>query len=649
MLAPTSTPEEGDRVSDVLGGRLNGATSRDEAAPAGDAATAPPLAGPDAFLERRSGPLAFALLALLVLQGIAFIAESSQTSDEAAHLSAGYSYLTRGDFRLNPEHPPLIKELAALPLLPLGLDFPEGPLWQMAEEWNIGRIFVHENRLPNDTILFLGRLPVLVLSVLLGWILFRVGRRLFGPAGALLALALWVLDPNVVTHSGLVTTDLGITLFIFLAALALHAWIARPTRRGLVLLGLATGGAFAAKYTALWLPPILAGVSLIAFLRDPGPAAIWSRPRWRRLLSLAAAAVPVVGIAFLVIAMCYGFVGLPAYLEGLDRTLHHSATGHRAYLMGEITDTGWWYYFPLAFLWKTPPGTLLVLGAAVVAAALGARRAARDEIFLLVPIAITLAIVCAWKVNIGLRHILVIYPFLFLAAGRLLTPKRAGTRPPRWAMVVAGLGVAWNGVEAARIAPYHLTYFNLIAGGPAEGHRYLLDSNYDWGQASKALKRYLDARGIPMVYCAFTGNSDPWYYGIRYQYAPGSGNLRNAKERPARVPMNAPRELLAINAMVLHSLHFSDHHLYDWLLAREPVARPGHAWFVYDITRDADAHTYLGALCLSFGLLDLAEDQANRALSFSPGHPLAQAVLEKARERRANPEAAPAPGSLRRP
>jgi len=100
---------------------------------------------------------------------------------------------------------------------------------------------------------------------------------------------------------------------------------------------------------------------------------------------------------------------------------------------------------------------------------------------------------------------------------------------------------------------------------------------------------------------------------------------------------------------VLHSLHFSDHHLYDWLLARRPIARPGYAWFVYDITRDADAHSYLGALCLSFGLLDLAEDQANRALTYAPGHPLAQAVLEKARERRANPEAAPAPGSPPRP
>ena len=628
---------------------------RDGGSPARDAAGAPPPARIedrlDAFLERRAGPLAAALLALLALQGILFIAESSQTSDEAAHLAAGYSYLTRGDFRLNPEHPPLIKELAALPLLPLHLEFPDGPLWQMAEEWNIGRIFVHENRLPNDTILFLGRLPILVLSILLGWVMFRVGRRLFGAAGGLLALALWVLDPNVVAHSGLVTTDLGITLFIFLAALALDAWIARPTRRGLLLLGLATGGAFASKYTALWLPPILAGVAVTALRRDP-PAALWNRPRWRRLLLLAGAAAPVVGIAFLVVALSYGFTGLPEYLEGLDRTLHHSATGHRAWLLGEISDTGWWYYFPLAFFWKTPPGTLLVLAAAVAAAVLGARRAARDEILLLVPIGITLLFVCAWKVNIGLRHLLPIYPFLFLAAGRLLMPRPAAGRParaPRWAVVTAGLGLAWNGVEAARITPDHLAYFNSFAGGPAGGHEYLLDSNGDWGQASKALKRYLDAEGVPMIYCAYTGNSDPWYYGVRYQYVPGSGNLRNAKERPARVPMNVPRELFAINAMVLHSLHFSDHHLYDWLLARRPIARPGYAWFVYDITRDADAHSYLGALCLSFGLLDLAEDQANRALTYAPGHPLAQAVLEKARERRANPEAAPAPGSPPRP
>src|SRR5262245_1228027 len=208
-------------------------------------------AGPVDPWERRAVPAALALLAALLVQGLIFIGESSQTSDEAAHLAAGYSYLKTADFRLNPEHPPLIKELAALPLLMLHLDFPWGPLWEEAEEWNIGRLFVHENRIPNDTILFLARLPILLLSLLLGWCLFAWGRRLVGPAGALLALALYVLDPNVVAHSGLVTTDLGITLFIFLSVVAFWRWIESPSPRALVLFGLATGGAFAAKYTAL--------------------------------------------------------------------------------------------------------------------------------------------------------------------------------------------------------------------------------------------------------------------------------------------------------------------------------------------------------------------------------------------------------------
>jgi hypothetical protein len=610
-----------------------------------------------ARIERRAGTIAFALLALLVLQGIAFIAESSQTSDEAAHLSAGYSYLTRHDFRLNPEHPPLIKELAALPLLPLGLDFPDDRLWQMAEEWNIGRLFVHENRLPNDTILFLDRLPVLALSVLLGWAIYRVGRRLFGAAGGLLALALYVLDPNVVAASGLVTTDLGITLFIFLAAVALRAWLDGPTTRRLLVLGLATGGAFAAKYTALWLPPILAGLGLSVLLHDPGPAAAWQTPRLKRLLRLVVAAPVVILVAGFVLALTYGFTGLPWWIEGLSRTLHHSAIGHRAWLMGRISDTGWWYYFPLAFLWKTPPGTLLILLAAVLAFTFGRRLKARDEWFLLVPSGIILVIVCAWKVNIGLRHLLPLYPFLFLFAGRLVQPGPAGASAPasaaprrlRFVGVLVATGLAWNGVEAVRITPDHLAYFNLLAGGPAGGHDYLLDSNCDWGQASKALKRYLDAQGVPMIYCAFTGNSDPWYYGVRYQYAPGSGNMRSSKDRPARMPDDAPRELFAINAMVLHSLHFSDHHLYDWLQDRQPIARPGWAWFVYDITKDADAHAMLAALCLSFGLLDLAEDQARRTLRFAPGHPMAEKVLQVVAERRASPAATPAPESPPRP
>jgi hypothetical protein len=132
-----------------------------------------------------------------------------------------------------------------------------------------------------------------------------------------------------------------------------------------------------------------------------------------------------------------------------------------------------------------------------------------------------------------------------------------------------------------------------------------------------------------MIYCAYNGNSDPWYVGLRYQYVPGSGNLRNAKERPARMPASGGRELFAINVMVLHSLHFSDPHLYDWMLAKTPVATPGYSYFVYDITGDAESHSYMAVLCLNFGLVDLAEFEAHRTLSLAPGNALAQAVLRE--------------------
>src|SRR5262245_33811507 len=210
----------------------------------------------------RATPLSLILLAVLFLQGLIFIGESSQTSDEAAHLAAGYSYLKTGDFRLNREHPPLIKEWAALPLLLINLNFPWGPLWEQGEEWNIGRLFVHENRVSNDTILLLGRLPVLLLSLVLGWFLFRWGRTLFGARGALIALALWALDPNVVAHSSLITTDLGVTLFMFLAVYALWVWSERPSPRRLLVCGLMVGGAFASKFTSFWLLPVFLALLL---------------------------------------------------------------------------------------------------------------------------------------------------------------------------------------------------------------------------------------------------------------------------------------------------------------------------------------------------------------------------------------------------
>jgi len=612
---------------------------------------------PPAVLDRHAGSLAAGLLALLFLQGLVCITESSQTSDEGAHLAAGYSYLTTADFRLNPEHPPLIKELAALPLLPFHLEFPGGLLWEQAEEWNIGRMFVHENRLSNDTILLLGRLPVLLLSLLLGWALYHWGRRLFGAPGALLGLALYVLDPNVVAHSSLVTTDLGVTLFIFLAVYAFWCWSETPSRRTLILLGLAVGGAFAAKYTAVWLLPILAavGIALLA-LRAPLPRRVLSAgavvahratSTGARLASLLQAAALVIAVGFAVLALSYALVGLPAYLVGLERTLHHSAIGHRAYLMGAVSETGWWYYFLFAWLIKTPPATLLLVAASLLALGLGRRLRPKDELFLYLPVLITIAITCVWKVNIGLRHILPIYPFLYLGVGRLLRDREpaSGTerRVPRPAALLLAAALIWNVVEAARILPYHLAYFNPFVGGPANGHKYLLDSNLDWGQSAKALQRFVATQGLPMIYCAFSGNTDPYDYGVRYQYVPGSGNLLVSKQRPLRMPAGIPRELLAVSAMVFHSLHFSDPGLYAWLADRRPVAMPGYSFLVFDITGQADSHATIALLCLNFKLWDLADFEARRALALEPRNALAHAVRQRLDELARQPDAGGAP------
>ena len=607
-------------------------------------------ARPSAPLPRRDPwepvalPAALALLAILLVQGLAFISDASQTSDEAAQLLAGYSYLTTATFRMHREEPPLMKEIAALPLLALDLRVPPIADPDRPAAYKIGRIFVHENRLPNDTILFLARLPILLLSLLLGWGLFHWARRLFGPRAALCSLALYALDPNVVAHSGLVTTDLGVTLFMFFTVHALWRWSERPAPRTLLLAGLMAGGAFASKFTAFWLLPILAALGAVLLATPTAlPRRPWSArsapapgtgPAPRRLLSLALAALVMAGVAFVVVLITYAGRGLPAFAAGLDRGLRHSAAGHTGYLMGRLSETGWWYYFLLAYAIKTPIGTLLIVAAAVVGALRGRRRSLKDEAFLWLPVLITLAITCLWKVNIGLRHLLPIYPFLYLAAGRVAAPAGGPPGPAGRAgrlangALIACLG--WNLFEAVSIAPYDLAYFNELVGGPRNGHLWLLDSSLDWGQSSKPLRRFMTRENLEVLYCSFSGNSDPAYYGVRYQYVPGIGNLERAGIRPDLVPEGSARDFLAVGAMALHFVRLGEGTLYDWLKDRPVIAMPGYSYLVYDLTGDADGHARLAALYMSSNLPLHAVHEARRALGLDPSNVLARAVLSAA-------------------
>ena len=558
------------------------------------------------------------LIGLLVLQGLLFIAESSETSDEAAHLLAGYTYLTTGNFRPDREEPPLIKELSAFPLLFFGLERPVVDPEHGRGVFRLGPAFLHENRIDGDLILWLARLPILALSACLGWLIFRWGTELAGIRGALLPLALYVLDPNVVAHSCLVTTDLGVTFFVCLSIWAARKWAGRPSAATVVGVGLALGGALASKPTGFWAVPVL------------GVLALAARPRSARALALAA--LSVAGVAALVVVAVCGVVGVPDYLAGLGRGLSHSAAGSNAYLLGSISSEGWWYYFPFAFLVKTPPGTLVILFLAAAGAVLGLRMSGRNERTLGVPVAIILAVTCVFKVDIGLRHLLPIYPFVFLWASRLILPATGGRARVWRPRLVQGLVLAclaWNAFEAVAIAPHQLAYFNRFAGGPENGHRLLLDSNLDWGQSTRALRRFMLEKRLPMIYCAFTGGSDPRYYAVNYQYVPGIGNFTDTVRQDRLLPADAPRELLAVSAMALHFVRLGPGTLYDWLRDRPVVAMPGYSYLVYDITGDATAHLRLARLYEASALPVLAAVEAQRALRLAPDLEPARAILQR--------------------
>lgn len=547
-------------------------------------------------------------LPLLFLgQGLAFITASSPTHDESAHLGAGYSYLMTGDFRLNPEHPPLIKELAALPVL-LWYRLPFQPReidWQSPHgQWNIGRQLIYNSGVPADRILLLARLPNLLLGValvgLIGWWAFRR----WGPGAALVALAAAAFEPNLVANASLITTDLGIAMFGFLALYLLWEYSARPTWPLLIGIGVSTGLAVASKHSAPLLIGILGLVAvshIVAGGRLPLPGRGGSRTTTQppvepgiaaRLVAALGPALIVLALAAFVLAATYFFQGFSVWWRGMMQVMYHQRGGHHAFFLGEYSRDGWWSYFLVALLIKTPLGTLaLILGSLVFWRA-GEPLRRRDLIFLVLPVVLLLAAASAARINIGLRHILLVYPPLLVLASRLATLQLR----PRWALpVLLAIPLVFTAVSVTRVAPHYLAYFNEAVGGPAEGYRYLSDSNIDWGQDLKGLKAFMDREGLPKIYLAYFGSAPPTAYGVRYQPAPYLFCDRPCTDDDA-LPLWLRREILAVSVMHLHGLILPRRDAYEWLHSRQPIAKIGYSIFVYDITGDADAHQQLARM-----------------------------------------------------
>ena len=543
---------------------------------------------------------AICLLLLFVAQGIFFIRANSQTIDEAVHLAAGYSYLTTGDFRLDAEHPPLIKELQAWPLLlAYGIPFEPDPQdWYNENAFAIGYDFLYKSAIPADRMLALARLVTLFLGLCLLVIIGLWSYRLWGSSAALVAMSIACFEPNLLAHSSLVTTDIGVTLFIFLSVYLLWEHVNSPTWARLTATGVCTGLALVSKFSALFLIPTLIAIAALLFVgRDrslllPLKESLKS-PR-TKLFESAAALLLVLVFTFLTIPSVYFFKGFQTWLSGLRLLSKIMEEGRAAFFLGDYSNDGWWNYFLTVFLIKTPIGALTFIFASMALYKSGTRLRWREAVFLLTPVILFFAVTTQSNMAIGVRHILPVYPFLLVLGSRLATIQFAY----RWSTpLLLGALVVCTGISSLRSAPHQLAYFNEIVGGPDRGHYYLSDSNIDWGQDLKGLKAYVDKENLPIIYLSYFGTAPPSYYGIRYQDVASRGTLIASPAE--RVPDNAPRKILAISVYNLQDVSNRDQPLFQWLWTRRPVAKIGYSIFIYDLTNDEEGITKLKNLTLN--------------------------------------------------
>jgi len=530
------------------------------------------------------------LVTCLVVAAVRIVATYrvfNQTWDEPAHVAAGMQWLDRGHYSYEPLHPPLARISAAI-----------GPRLAGIRSAGYDDVWLEGNAIlyagsRYDRNLALARLGTLPWFLLAALVVFAWARRLGGSAPAIWAVVLFTTLPPILGQAGLATTDMAVAATVALACYCAILWLEQPTVGRSLGLGAAAALALLSKFSALLFLPA-AAVAIALCRRGEGrrahPAGTGIGRTTRLRLTYTAALLtlwagyrfavgPLVppasppgaappGSSLIERAAQAPVFPAPALFEGIGQLAAKNRAGHKSYLLGEVRDTGWWYFFPVAIAVKTPIPFLLLVAAGVVAALRappGSERRRRLE-----PAAIAAAILLVClpsRINIGLRHVLPIYPFLAIAAGLgTVTLFRLRRAAPAGAVATAVL-VAWQLVSSARSHPDYIAWFNTLAGDRPE--RILVDSDLDDGQDLKRLADTLRARRIPEVWLAYAGSATVAEHGL-----PPVRWLQ--PHQPVRGWVAA-----SLYSLKLGSLGRPGHDDFAWLERYRPVARVGKSIRLY--------------------------------------------------------------------
>jgi hypothetical protein len=542
--------------------------------------------------------------------------QASATWDEPIHVTSGYVALARHDYRIDPEHPPFLRMWAALPLMAIQgikldtavIDKTPPTAWAMEKLFDFSHQFMYVDN-DADRLLYAARFMVVVLGVVLGVLLFCWVNEWLGFEAAVAALAFYTIEPNIAAHSSLVTTDFGVTCFIFGALYFLWRTCRRPSALNIAGLTAFFALAIISKYSALILGPIvvvllafatlrlrtlklLTALGILALLASTSWIAIWGVYGFRYTPSASGTWLFHFQDNPMVLQRVPALASIVNWIDG-GRLLPNiftqgfllsqaKAQVRGAFLAGSYSTIGWWYYFPVAFLIKTPVALIILLFGGMAAYAKRWRVwGLEGTVFVVLPIALYLGSAMTARINIGLRHILPIYPLVLLAAAAAAKELLAAKRH-RGRIVLGVLALFWL-LEFGRAYPNNLAFFNQLVGGPANGSKYLVDSNLDWGQDLKPLKGWMDRNGVANINLAYFGSADPAYYHINCRYLPGSPFF--VADQSIGLPQLPG--YVAVSVTVLSGVYFDERGraFYKALRDQDPLADIGHSIQVYWIDR----------------------------------------------------------------
>jgi hypothetical protein len=585
------------------------------------------------------------IIGVAVVLAISSAWNDSIIVDEVPHIGAGYSYLTQGDMRLNPEHPPLAKDLAAIPLLFLNLKQTvfQSKFWQIDinGQWDFGRMLIFGSGNDADLIRHVARLPMILFFVLSGIIVAKWSRRLYGDLAGLIALFLFSLSPTILAHARFVTTDVAALFGALTAIYFFIKYLLTPTKKNLIIAGLIFGLALLTKFSTFLLVPFLGLVALIygyIQIQKTIPAKFINAIKYG-LISVLIFAIGTIVIVWPVYYFhtwhypiqrqhqdtitdlgSYGnrlyantiiwmsdkpvIRALGQYGLGLLLDVQRAVGGNTTYFLGQTTQTGWHYYFPIVYFIKEPLAWwgLVLMAIGFLGWQIKKRKTVKtarsgkwfhdhfEEFVMLVWLALYWASSIQSTLNIGVRHLLPTYPFaIILVSGqttRIIDFARSHSKKLYYIFgSVLCILLAWYLYENLNIYPYYLTYFNQIVGGPSGAYKYVVDSNIDWGQDLIRFSDFVKANNIAHIEFDYFGWADPYYYLQNRYIWLNSKKYVNAEDF---IEHNQSDGWLAVSATFLEGSEGTPENpnpinYKNWLQAIKPVTVIGHSIFVYHI------------------------------------------------------------------